>query len=547
MGNRVSFLIAGLCAVIGVMAPLTAFAADATVNTVAETMVTSSESLPGLVSGLAYILGLVFGVLGVLKMKEHVENPNQTPLRTPVIRFIAGGALFALPIILQASYNTVGTLALFGPAGTSSTPSATILSLLGSSMTGPGIGFNNVLQTILDSISSLPGLISAMAYFLGLIAIFAGILKVKEHVEDPDRAPLREGVIRLLAGGALFALPTIYSAAQNLIAGTTSITTALNSLVPLGLGFSAYAPSTLNECNGGPGAGSLGEVICGVVEMTSAAPSFFVALAYLFGLVMGLWAIFKIRDHVLNPQQVQIWEGISRLVMAGLFFALPYAVEVMVTTVSGDFGTGVNATLTGGYNQEGYVDGACGGTGNPLDVVMACAMRNVMAPLQVLFNFFTFVAGIIFIMVGISRLMKSAQDGARGPGGLGTIFTFFVGGILISYNEILKAVNATFFQSNSGFVQTAATLSYTTGMTADEIQHAGAVIETIIQFMIIVGIISFIRGWFILRDVAEGNQQASLMAGTTHILGGALAVNLGPLLNAVQATLGVTGVGIQFG
>jgi hypothetical protein len=62
--------------------------------------------------------------------------------------------------------------------------------------------------------------------------------------------------------------------------------------------------------------------------------------------------------------------------------------------------------------------------------------------------------------------------------------------------------------------------------------------------MIIIGIISFIRGWFIIRDVAEGNQQASMMAGATHIIGGALAINLGPILAAVQNTLGITGVGL---
>ena len=62
----------------------------------------------------------------------------------------------------------------------------------------------------------------------------------------------------------------------------------------------------------------------------------------------------------------------------------------------------------------------------------------------------------------------------------------------------------------------------------------------------ILGWISFIRGWFILRDVAEGNQQASMMAAMTHIFGGALAVNLGPVLNAVQETFGLTAVGIEF-
>ena len=49
-----------------------------------------------------------------------------------------------------------------------------------------------------------------------------------------------------------------------------------------------------------------------------------------------------------------------------------------------------------------------------------------------------------------------------------------------------------------------------------------------------------------MRGVAEGSQQASVMSGVTHLIAGALAVNLGPLLNAVQVTLGITGYGIAF-
>jgi len=67
-----------------------------------------------------------------------------------------------------------------------------------------------------------------------------------------------------------------------------------------------------------------------------------------------------------------------------------------------------------------------------------------------------------------------------------------------------------------------------------------------LEFMIMVGLISFVRGIFIIREASEGGQQASIMAGVTHMVGGALAVNLGSLINAVEATLGITNYGIQF-
>ncbi len=68
----------------------------------------SIEELPGLVSSLCYLMGILLGVLGILKVKDHVENPSNTPMREGAIRLAAGGALFALPIVLEAMSNTIG-------------------------------------------------------------------------------------------------------------------------------------------------------------------------------------------------------------------------------------------------------------------------------------------------------------------------------------------------------------------------------------------------------------------------------------------------------
>ena len=68
----------------------------------------SLEEIPGLISGLAYLIGTLMGVLGILKVKDHVENPQQTELKQGAIRLAAGGGLFALPIIYEAMQNTIG-------------------------------------------------------------------------------------------------------------------------------------------------------------------------------------------------------------------------------------------------------------------------------------------------------------------------------------------------------------------------------------------------------------------------------------------------------
>lgn len=77
-------------------------------SSIAENIIDSIKNLPGLLSGIAYMFGILLGVLGVLKIKDHVENPGQVALKDGAVRLAAGGGLFALPIVFEAMQNTVG-------------------------------------------------------------------------------------------------------------------------------------------------------------------------------------------------------------------------------------------------------------------------------------------------------------------------------------------------------------------------------------------------------------------------------------------------------
>ncbi len=76
-------------------------------GSIASNINTSVSSLPGLISALAYLFGVLLAVLGIMKIKDHVENPTQTPLKDGAIRLAAGGALFAVPIVLEAMSETI--------------------------------------------------------------------------------------------------------------------------------------------------------------------------------------------------------------------------------------------------------------------------------------------------------------------------------------------------------------------------------------------------------------------------------------------------------
>ena len=71
----------------------------------------SVAGIPGLLTSLSYLIGLILGVLGIFKMKDHVEAPESTSMKGGAVRLATGGALFALPIIFEAMRETVGTTA----------------------------------------------------------------------------------------------------------------------------------------------------------------------------------------------------------------------------------------------------------------------------------------------------------------------------------------------------------------------------------------------------------------------------------------------------
>lgn len=73
----------------------------------------------------------------------------------------------------------------------------------------------------------------------------------------------------------------------------------------------------------------------------------------------------------------------------------------------------------------------------------------------------------------------------------------------------------------------------------------GSVVSVDIQLIIfrivqLVGLISFIRGWFILSQSAKSGGQPVMGKALTHIIGGVLAINIVGTKSVIQATFGLS-------
>lgn len=320
------------------------------------------------------------------------------------------------------------------------------------------------------------------------------------------------------------------------------MTKSLNSIISLGffaiaglMLFSGHAMAQPVIANGSLGEGctqgTLGGMICDLIDGTVSLPGIVAGLAYMAGLICGFLGVLKLKQHVEAPSQTEIWDPIKRFVAGGAFFSLPYVAGVLRKTIEGDGAVATGTGFSGSVSDGG------------LDAMIVNLMSNMLAPTIAVVGWLGFVAGIIFVFIGISRLMQTEQQGARGPTGIGTIGTFVIAGCLFSLNSIIAFINNTLFDSS--VLTTNGTLQYSAGLEGAS-GHVHAVISAIIAFSIILGWISVARGLFIVRDVGEGNSQASMMAAITHLIGGVLAINLGSVINAVQKTLGIETYGILF-
>ena len=97
---------------------------------------------------------------------------------------------------------------------------ATIGAMAGSSgeaLAGTATTFKTMSQNIISASSSFQSLISTVCWIGGAGLGVAGIFKLKNHVDNPGQTAMKDGLIRIGAGGGLLAFPFIQSAMQGSI------------------------------------------------------------------------------------------------------------------------------------------------------------------------------------------------------------------------------------------------------------------------------------------------------------------------------------------
>jgi intracellular multiplication protein IcmC len=72
----------------------------------AEAFIETIEAFRTLIFALAYLVGFFTVILAIYKAKDHVESPQQTPFRAPVVYFIVGVCCIYMPEFIKGMLQT---------------------------------------------------------------------------------------------------------------------------------------------------------------------------------------------------------------------------------------------------------------------------------------------------------------------------------------------------------------------------------------------------------------------------------------------------------
>ena len=174
-------------------------------------------------------------------------------------------------------------------------------------------------------------------------------------------------------------------------------------------------------------------------------------------------------------------------------------------------------------------------------------LSKLLGPLITFLLIFSYVAGIIMVMKGISGLRAFGSHAK--PGEMtGPLVYILVGTVLLYLPSTTDIVTKTIFGGGAGSVVgagqinlsalgSASTVLLSYAPVAIEGQWA-SLVDTVILYVQFIGFLAFIRGWIIISHAGQqGSQPGTVAKGATHIIGGIIAVNFLPMVQIVHATI----------
>lgn len=306
----------------------------------------------------------------------------------------------------------------------------------------------------------------------------------------------------------------------------------------------AGASGTGGNVTGGGGASTsnnlsanyLGDVICNVETQLNGYGSIFSALCYIIGAFLIASGLFYALQRASDPdnRNQTSTRAITHLCGGSVFLSAPAFVAVLQNSLA----------MTPGGAAMG--SGACGGA-TPvalsgsigLDQVLNNLVKNIHGPMFTLLSGISIAVGLFFIARGLLKASKYGMD-PRSDNVKNILVNLIIGTILISVSSMLPVMlNSLFGSSSPDNISGWIGLNWNKlGLVPTQTQAADNAVKAGLAFVQIFGGISFVRGWMMIKNAVEGNGNQTVPQGLTHIIGGAMAINIATMLKIIDNTLG---------
>lgn len=278
------------------------------------------------------------------------------------------------------------------------------------------------------------------------------------------------------------------------------------------------------------GVSTLGDLVCNVKNNgLSIYPRMVNIAAYIAGAFMAVKSILLYRKHAENPAQPQMAAGTAHLFASGGLLAFPSFIGVVQRSFF---------PAAAGKDNFACEAGAVGKGAQGLDVMMQNFVQNLHAPVFMLLAIISVAVGVTMLFQALMRASKIGTDPRAGsPKDIVTHLVF--GAILVSMGTVLPSTMASFFGDGSiSTLSSSSIIQWSNVIESGNTEAANKTVRAVLAFVQIVGGISFVRGWLLLKKAVEGGQ-ATIPQSLTHILGGAAAINIDKMLKILNDTFGV--------
>jgi len=280
---------------------------------------------------------------------------------------------------------------------------------------------------------------------------------------------------------------------------------------------------------------TLGDIICNIQSGMNSYSTLISAICYIMGAFLGVRGVLYLTERF-NSQQAGMsvtTKGIAHILGGGALLSAPTFTAVLQKSLfSATKGGTPMGTGCAGITPGKIADGAS------LDLVMNNLVKNISLPMFTILAGLSIAIGIFLVVRGLLKAAKYGVD-PRSDNVKSITTNLLIGAIMISIGNVLPAALLTIFGvSDPSDISKFSGLDWSGVSGSASTDAADNAVKAGLAFVQIIGGIAFVRGWLMIKNAIEGTGQQTVPQGITHIIGGAMCINIPLMLKVLDATFG---------